>query len=84
MNAEYYKTMREYKFSDLLDKKDKISVDNNQDLFDKTIHIDLSLPAAPQRNKGVDTIMLECENGATLIIEKDCITNKVIAIEIFE
>ena len=71
--------MKNYSFDELVEKEN-----NESGIFDKTVYISLNKNESIKRNKGVDTIMFDCENGATLIIEKDCNTNKVLGLEIFE
>jgi len=80
--------MKEYSFDDLLEKKDDITGGN---VFDRTVHISLYLKTDEEklkknhkRDKGVDTLMFEAENGVTIILEKDCKTDKILGIEIFE
>ncbi|HON56025.1 MAG TPA: hypothetical protein PLM75_03435 [bacterium] len=54
-------------------------------IFEKTVIIDFSDTTAKiVRDKGVDTIMFEAENGATIVLQKDCKTEKIIGIEIFQ
>ncbi len=72
--------MRKYEFQELIgDKNNELT-----EVFDQTIHINLCAETPAKREKGVDTLMFECENGATLIIEKDCASGKTIGIEIFK
>ncbi len=78
--------MKTYTFDELVNSDSN----NSNSVFERTIYISLKKKNDSQienknvRDKGVDTIMLECENGATIIIEKDCKSEKILGIEIFE
>ncbi|HPG30060.1 MAG TPA: hypothetical protein PKY81_02985 [bacterium] len=72
--------MKTYSFNELIEKTNE----DNSGIFEGTLYISLNNGEKINRKKGVDTIMFDCENGTTLIIEKDCETKKVLGIEIFE
>lgn len=76
--------MKEYKFKDLTGESNE---NQGANVFEKTVYISLSKNGEDKnfnRDKGVDTIMFEAENGVTIILEKDCKTDKILGIEIFE
>jgi hypothetical protein len=69
--------MKKLKLCDLYDKT------KTDELFEKSVYIDLSDKDKPKK-KGVETLIFSSENGATIILEKNCETEEILGVEIFE
>jgi hypothetical protein len=73
--------MQKYNLDDLQNILNKNNTEN--DVFSDTLHINFSNDNI-KRVKGVETMMFECENGSTLLLEKDCNSDKILNIEIIK